>query len=479
MNPSALHGYWELPEPHLSFDATDRSQVALNPLVGLSTFGPFTSRLFSAASPSIRIALLAPPDDLPRLRKQLNELVVAHEAKERRPYLPNWPGFDTIFKAKLMPADGSAQISLSPNLDAELKTATHPSDYLADALVTGLRQLVSVRDRFDVVVFYLPARFESLFEDRDTDFDLHDSVKAFAAQLGMTTQIITDDALTYSCRASVAWRLGTALYAKAGGTPWKLDTHQVPLDPDCAYIGLSYAIRTTPDGATAFVTCCSQVFDSDGGGMEFVVYDVGQGTDLRNPFLSRDDMRIVMSRSLALYQDRHLGKGPARLVIHKQTPFQSQELAGCSDAWGATSELSCVNLTRSQWRGISLDAPRSGEQSANPSYAIARGTALQLDGRSILLWVAGNAKASTLTSRDNYYQGAKGIPRPLLLTRDAGAGPLEDVAAQVLALSKMDWNNDSLYDGLPCTLRYAQVLARTIKHMPDLAPQPYDYRLFM
>lgn len=76
-------------------------------------------------------------------------------------------------------------------------------------------------------------------------------------------------------------------------------------------------------------------------------------------------------------------------------------------------------------------------------------------------------------------QGGKGIPRPLLLTRDAGAGPLDYVAAQVLALSKMDWNNDSLYDGLPCAVRCAKVLAKTIKHMPDLAPQPYDYRLFM
>ena len=43
----------------------------------------------------------------------------------------------------------------------------------------------------------------------------------------------------------------------------------------------------------------------------------------------------------------------------------------------------------------------------------------------------------------------------------------------------MDWNNDALYDALPCTLRYAQVLTRTIKHMPDLAPRPYAYRLFM
>lgn len=73
----------------------------------------------------------------------------------------------------------------------------------------------------------------------------------------------------------------------------------------------------------------------------------------------------------------------------------------------------------------------------------------------------------------------RGIPRPLLLTREAGAGPLHHVAAQVLALTKMDWNNDALYDGLPCTVRYAKILAKTIKHIPDLAPQPYEYRLFM
>lgn len=63
--------------------------------------------------------------------------------------------------------------------------------------------------------------------------------------------------------------------------------------------------------------------------------------------------------------------------------------------------------------------------------------------------------------------------------RDAEAGRLEETASQVLALSRMDWNNDALYNGLPCKLRYAQALARTIKHIPELALQSYDYRLFM
>jgi argonaute-like protein implicated in RNA metabolism and viral defense len=71
-----------------------------------------------------------------------------------------------------------------------------------------------------------------------------------------------------------------------------------------------------------------------------------------------------------------------------------------------------------------------------------------------------------------------GTPRPLLLTRHAGRGPLAGPAAQVLALSKVDWNSDALYSSLPATVSYAQVLACVVKH-EKLPPVPYDYRLFI
>lgn len=478
---SELHGHWRLPEQYLSFDPTDAHQVAVNPLIGLRDFGPFSSRLSASYGDKlkIKIALLAPANDLQRLRDHLNELARPQDPKERYSYLPKWPGFEAVFRIRLAPADDSAQIPLLATLDEDLRTVSNPRQHLADVLIEGLRKLALVRDRFDVVVFYLPHRFQPLFEDKDTDFDLHDFIKAFAAQLGLTTQIVTDGAMTYRCRASVAWRLGAALYAKAGWIPWKLDTKHLPLDVNSAYIGLSYALRTIAGGTKVFVTCCSQVFDADGGGMEFVAYEVGQGTDTRNPYLSREDMRLVMARSLALYQDRHAGRSPRELVVHKQTPFQPQEVAGCSDAWGATSNLSCINITRSPWRGVAIDAPKMVGSKGVPGYALPRGTAFQLDDRSVLLWIGGNAPGATLTGEDNFFQGGKGIPQPLLLTRDAGAGPLDYVAAQILGLSKMDWNNDALYDGLPCTIQYAKVLAKTIKHMPNLAPQPYDYRFFM
>ena len=91
----------------------------------------------------------------------------------------------------------------------------------------------------------------------------------------------------------------------------------------------------------------------------------------------------------------------------------------------------------------------------------------------------GNAPSATLSGKRNYYQSGKGVPRPLLLTRWAGTGDLTQAAAEVLALSKLDWNNDALYNSDPVTVKYAQILARVVKHVPTLPQVPFDYRLFM
>jgi hypothetical protein len=60
-----------------------------------------------------------------------------------------------------------------------------------------------------------------------------------------------------------------------------------------------------------------------------------------------------------------------------------------------------------------------------------------------------------------------------------GQGPFETLALEVLALAKMDWNNDALYDSLPVTIMYSQELARTISKVPSLPSKSYPYRLFM
>lgn len=85
----------------------------------------------------------------------------------------------------------------------------------------------------------------------------------------------------------------------------------------------------------------------------------------------------------------------------------------------------------------------------------------------------------TRDGRSDYFKEGKGIPEPLLLSRYAGTGSLDDVCKEVLALTKMDWNNDGPYDRIPVTLSFAQILASVVKRMPKLEPRSYAFRLFM
>jgi hypothetical protein len=75
-----------------------------------------------------------------------------------------------------------------------------------------------------VLFVYIPQRWAAGFVGApDEDFDLHDHFKAFCAVHRLPVQLVREDkALAYPCRASVMWRIGLALYAKAGGVPWKL-----------------------------------------------------------------------------------------------------------------------------------------------------------------------------------------------------------------------------------------------------------------
>lgn len=106
---------------------------------------------------------------------------------------------------------------------------------------------------------------------------------------------------------------------------------------------------------------------------------------------------------------------------------------------------------------------RSGESSPRVGEGVRPPTA-GATAHSCLVWIGGDAPRATLDGRSSYFQGDNGTPRPFLLTRHAGRGPFDQVASQVLALSKMDWNNDALYDALPCTVampRYSHAPSST------------------
>lgn len=474
-----LPGYGLCAEPDLAFHPERIEDRDTHPLRGLARFGPFSRSILGGVIDPIRIGVLAPKNGVAAVRRLVEELKQRHRPRERKNYLPEFPGFSQLLGVGVALAPEEALLELPDDFDAKLATSDAPRILLADTLARSVSRLAGQRSAFDVLLILLPDdRWAAHFEGGpDDDFDLHDHIKTIAAGLGVPTQVLwKTSGLQYSCRCSVMWRLSVALYVKAGGIPWKLANRE----EDTAFVGISYAMRSRASGPR-FVTCCSQVFDADGAGLQFILYNVDplHVESERNPYLARGEMRRLMARSLSLYERRHAGRAPRRVVVHKTTRFTREEIDGCFDAWRSAEGLDLIQVQQdTPWMGIKLDAPRrDGEKNAPSRYPIERGSFVPLDGRRVLLWTQGTATGGV--SRRDYFQEGKGLPRPLLLHRWAGHGSWDHTCASVLGLTKMDWNNDALYDRLPVTLRYSSVLAKCAKRITDFSARPYDLRYFM
>jgi hypothetical protein len=474
-----LGAYRRLPEPELLFDLADHRQRHVHPLYGLLQHGPLSESVVAVLPPEIRLAAITPHHELGPLSGLVQQLRSRHRPTERHMYLPEYPGMSRVFRREAAIVGPPARVELAADLDDRLAASDKPYLVLAEALVHAIAQLETCRADWDVVVIYLPQRWTSAFRGPDDDFDLHDYVKAVAAVRAMPSQIVTEEkALRYSDRASVAWRLSIALYTKAGGVPWKM----APQEPETAFIGLSYALRGDGTSGPRFVTCCSQVFDAEGVGLEFVAFDTERDrvTVINdNPFLSREQMRAVVASSLSLFIERQAGRTPRRVVLHKQTEFRRDEMDGIFDALPSVPDIEAAQiLEHPHWRGVVLNPSRNTGQRNDPdAYPVHRGTTLVLDERDMLLWTHGNAAA--VTGGQGYLQGGKGIPRPIMIRRFAGRGAPTLLGSEILGLSKMNWNNDALYDVLPATLGFAHTLARIIKRLPTLDRRTYPFRLFM
>ena len=467
MSNSHIVAYQNIPEPFLTFSPEDDSCIDIHPLKGLVKYGPYNQKIISKAFNKIRVATIGPIGTKKIILDLINRLKAWHFPKERKQYLIDYPGFQQVFKKDIVISE-DINIEISVDQEKELLNSDKPHIKLSEILCSFISKLD--RYKFDILFIYLPEKWKIAFENKlDNDFDLHDFIKSVCVGYFIPTQIIRENALNYNCQCSVMWHLGIAIYSKITGVPWKLA--QMPRDT--AYIGMSYALRNQI-GKPNFITCCSQIFDSEGSGLEFVAYETNnfRFSRIDNPYLTREEIRKVMGRCLSVYQERNMGILPKKIVIHKSTEFKEEEISGCYDALKGCDNVELLQIQQNvSWKGIKIDA-----KNKIANYPCDRGIILQLDN-SLLLWTQGNVLLPE--SGKNFYKEGRGIPEPLLLNRFAGHGSWYESANSILGLSKMNWNSDSLYDKLPVTLEFAQKLARTIKRMPNLEARLYQYRFFM
>ena len=467
-----LPGHSLLPEPVLLFGD---GKTDIHPLRGLIANGPYSHDLRFPAH--VRLAYLAPKDCIKSVETIVDEMQCSAQVSEAPNYYLEFPGFEKVFRVPIYPAPDT--LRFFPSEQCESLAKAQDGERLVKELLHTVASTRSKRSSFDVLLIYLPPEWQSSFLYEG--FNLHDRLKALIAPLGIPVQIMIDTVFSRHCRAQAMWGITVALYAKAGGIPWKL----ADSNKDEAYIGLSYAMRKHANGME-YSTCCSQIFDPDGTGFEFIAYDTREFiTDMKgNPYLSYQEMMSVLSRSLLLYQNGHYAHVPRKVFVHKSTHFTEEELQGAFDAFGPRTEVELIQVIRgTNWYGLKIEKPRRhGNKAVPASYPIERGSFLPISDTECLLWTQGSVLGvNPQRFNQPVFKEAnfKPLPNPILLKRFSGVGGWFDTCTSVFSLTKCDWNNNTLYKTLPATLVYSQKFANVVKGTPEIVDDVYDYRFFM
>lgn len=257
--------------------------------------------------------------------------------------------------------------------------------------------------------------------------------------------------------ATRAWNLHTALYYKNGGVPWRLTRDSTDLTT--CYVGIAFY----QSNEKSLHTSVAQIYNQRGDG---VIVRGGPATISkvdRQPHLSEDDAHELLQTALHRYRTEHRNS-PARVVMHKASNYLGTEIAGFRQA--ANTErldvLELLWLTNSE--GLRLY--RRGQQ---PPL---RGTFVSLSAERHLLYSSGSVP---------FYKTYPGhyVPQPLgIRTIDVESSP-EELATEVLALTKMNWNQTRLDGRIPITLRTARTVGNILRHHDISAPVSGRYAHYM
>ena len=158
--------------------------------------------------------------------------------------------------------------------------------------------------------------------------------KEFVSESGWPLRRIEDP-------ATVAWKLCTGTYYKAGGRPWQL----ADVRPGVCYVGLVYK-RSNPVGSDRYACCAAQMFLSDGDGVVFRgALGPWYSPDTRQYHLDLPNARKLIRMVIGEYRRLH-GKAPTELFIHARSAFTDDEWKGFEQGCPKGTNLVGVQIRR-------------------------------------------------------------------------------------------------------------------------------------
>lgn len=474
-------------EPLLDFGM---GQQAPDPHNGLSLFGPYSVNENSHPA-KINYSIIGTDHGLELATTFVEriKLPIINDDKDSNLW-PHFPGYEVVFQTELPSTPLSKYKLKNKEIDAILedKDPYQRTGKMVDLYLRGIKQIKAEDAQPKVILCVIPLKVlkscrpssdkmspkkketrkkqPDLFNSYDCNLydysvDFRRQLKAKSMSLGIPIQIILEPTLetkplaenersTVSPLSDRAWNLGTTLYYKAGGKPWRLSEVR---DGVC-YIGLSYKLTGSNKGSRS-ACCAAQMFLKDGDGIVFKGEEGKWYSPEEKTFhLTKEAAKKLLTGTIKSYES--LGGKPLKeIFLHCHSSINQEEYEGFQEACPEGVKLIVIKVRTDN--GVKL--LRSGTR------PVLRGTFWQINEKIGYLWGAGY-KPLVKT-----YDGWE-VPKPLKLEVLFGDVDVSVVARDVLALTKLNYNACKIGESNPVTIKFSEMVGEILISNPKSDPHP-------
>ena len=237
--------------------------------------------------------------------------------------------------------------------------------------------------------------------------------------------------------------------------PWRLAAS----GPETCFVGISFHHLRTQRKHLVY-SSLAQAFSNEGDGFalrgEAVPWNAENN---RVPHLTEDQAGRLVSKVLAEYHER-TGQFPERVVVHKTSLFNEAESQGIRTALRQSPIAQLVNIMPTRFRLLHRG-----------TYPPARGTFCQINRANTYLYTTG------FIPEWGTYPGPH-IPAPIEIVASHGTD-VHQIAQDILALGRVNWNTARDTSGIPITLRFARDVGGIMSEVGESLVPESSYRYYM
>ncbi len=491
-------------EPTLEFRY---GQNLIDPHDGLSVFGPFDADQPSSPK-QISYGIVGTQYGINECSKfigTLNTPILIDDKSTNAILWPPFPGFSTCFESKMPNTPTHIHVI---NDDKLLKAATDldqnkRTGSVVDFYIEGIKHLIKYDDKYDVIICVIPEivfkncrpmstlqegtgdrisaitrRFrkighQNLFdcykqEHYTYSVDFRRQIKARSMEFGVPIQIIRDTTFITEKNQGIkrgltplsdrAWNLSVGLYYKAGGKPWKLSSTREGV----CYVGIAY--KRTGDSEQSRTACsAAQMFLDSGDGLVLMgEYGQWYSPISKECHLDRQAAKRLLSKVLETYNALD-GKPLNEIFLHCMSSIDEEEFNGFKDACPKDTKIIGIRIKKQQ------NSIRLFREGKNP---VLRGTYWRLSDQTCLLWASG------YKPRIATYDGWE-TPLPLSIDIQHGDADIDQVAKDILGLTKLSYNSCKFSMSEPVTIGFSKSVGEILVSNPTVIKAEPKFKFYI